>query len=390
MMSYDLVFVVGYFRSATPFLSAICEFGKDKKVGVIFAELSDSMAGKTGNTHNLFVELCERFGADIIGVDQRIKAQLLIIQQYPYADSFVSLIKDRVVSNHTVGALTLASAGLDVHDKFIRQLDIKTVYALDSGLVRFLVGKRAAESQYQKLEIREVGLPFKKYAVFPEFSCDWLLLAPTLLSFKNEAGKKQFLSTVLKVLCQIPDGDSVFYKEHNGNEKDYFAPRFYYQIAWFMSRFPRSELFLEGVGRISPKIISRKLDRLIASLLYIRIFRRAKSLHRVTKYAGISVEAFLPGVKKGVIGGLSNVMWGTQYFDLPFYNCVDPEMRKGTVELKSGADKLLDLNVEYFGYSFCNGDLKSPEAYRPWRSRIDGTDLIQSLRMDMEADVNAG
>jgi hypothetical protein len=284
----------------------------------------------------------------------------------------------------TVGALTLASVGLEAHDKFIEQFQIKKVYALDAGLIEFLLGKRTAETKYKSLEIVDVGLPFKNYPVFPDFSCDWLFLGPTLLSFKNEAGKKQFLACVLKLIAQIPPEETIFYKEHNGNERDYFAPRGYYELAWVLSNCVVVRPLLELMGKISPKFVRRKIDKLIASILYIRVFNRARSLQELTKYSGISVESFLPGVRKGLLGGLSNVMWGARYFNLPFYNCVDPQMRLGEAELKAGSDRLLDLNVEYFGYPFCEGKLNSPQAVTGRQLSPKIQDLISSLRLDLE------
>jgi hypothetical protein len=78
----------------------------------------------------------------------------------------------------------------------------------------------------------------------------------------------------------------------------------------------------------------------------------------LTTMADMSLEAFLPGVRKGIIGGLSNTIWGRLYFDKRYYNCVDESRRRGRSELlNKSSDNLLDLNMKYFGLPFCNGDL---------------------------------
>jgi hypothetical protein len=70
------------------------------------------------------------------------------------------------------------------------------------------------------------------------------------------------------------------------------------------------------------------------------------------------VAKFCPGVRKGVVGGLSNTIWGTVYFGLPFFNCIDPSLRNGASDLLAKeSTTLLDLNLQYFGVPYCEGSL---------------------------------
>jgi hypothetical protein len=64
------------------------------------------------------------------------------------------------------------------------------------------------------------------------------------------------------------------------------------------------------------------MGKLYTALLYEKIMHRVVPMERLTRHHNFAMEAFLPGVRKGVIGGLSNTIWGALFFSLPFYNCV--------------------------------------------------------------------
>lgn len=357
-ISFDILLVVGYFRSATSFLSVIRYLSRDFRIAVLFTDRDSTLAAKTGHAHELFCQLCVRFGATVVGVTEPARTRLMMVQQFPYDDDIVTQIRANVTAEQCVGLMTLATAGLDKHDRFIRQFGIRKIFVPSRRFMEFLLERRAAESRYEGVEVENVGLPFGKYPVFPEFATDWVIAAPTLFSFHSEVGKHGFLRTVLALLDQIPSSDVVTYKPHNGNTNDYFAPRVHYAIAMLVRWLPANECVLEIAIRHMPHSLKRHFERILTGVLHLRVLRRAKPMSELTPYADISLEAFLPGVKKGVIGGQSNTIWGALFFKLPFYNCVDPELRRDVSELqdKSSAT-LLDLNLAYFGVPFCRGDI---------------------------------
>ena len=358
MKSYDLVLVVGYFRSATSFLSVIKALERKLRIAVLPTDADPTMKHKTADAHAVFLDLCRLLGADILDIDESASASLMVIQQFPYDDALADNIQQKIKSNEHIGLMTLAMAGIEKHDAFLKQFGISKVYVPSQRFMEFLLAKRKAGARYEGIKIKDVGLPFALHRIFPEFSADWMIAAPTLFSFHNEGGKQQFLRTVNQLLSQIPLGDVVVYKPHNGNQLDYFAPRLHYWFAGLIDQMPAARKLLHTAGRLPWPWLRMQIDRVETCVLHRAILKRATQMSEVTKFAGMSLEAFLPGVRKGVIGGLSNTIWGTLYFNLPFYNCVDDSARQGRSELlDKRSDALLDLNLQYFGVPFCTGEL---------------------------------
>lgn len=383
--SFDILLVVGYFRSATSFLSVIRHLSQDFCIGVLFTDIDRTLTAKTGHAHVLFTQLCVRFGATLVDINEFVRARVMMVQQFPYPDDIATQIQTNVAAERRVGFMALATVGIEKHDRYVEQFGIRRVFVPSRRFMKFLLARRGAESRYAGIEVEEVGLPFRRYPVFPEFTTDWLIAAPTLFSFHTEAGKHSFLRTVLALLEQVPSSDVVAYKPHNGNANDYFAPRFHYAAATFIRWLPGSEHILEAAIKHAPRPIKRHLERILTGVLHLRVLRRAKPMSELTPYADISLEAFLPGVKKGVIGGLSNTIWGTQYFGLPFYNCVDPALRGVASELldKSSAN-FLDLNLDFFGVPYCQGSITPIDrAGRSCSSSEPEFDFIGELRCEL-------
>jgi hypothetical protein len=381
--NFDIILVLGYFRSATAFLSIIRYLSKDYRIGLLPTNAAESeLKAKTGATHNLFLGLCSEFGAEILGFGFQYRTKLLLVQQFPYPDATARMIEESVIASTRVGLMTLAMAGLEKHDLFLTQFNIKKVYAPNKRFLNFLLTHRNANERYMGVEVEEVGLPFDRYPIFPHFRTDWLIAAPTLFSFHSEKEKHVFLRNVLLLLSNIPVTEKVVYKPHNSSVLDYFTPKFHYGLAEIILRIPNIENVLSTLWKILPWIIAQHLEKVLTGVLHLKLLQRARPLNQETTFGNISLEAFLPGVKKGVIGGLSNTIWGTIYFKLPFYNCVDPSKRKSASELYSRkSDNLLDLNLKFFGVRYCAGDIDLGD--RGEKIIVDNErqgDIVRSLR----------
>jgi len=94
-------------------------------------------------------------------------------------------------------------------------------------------------------------------------------------------------------------------------------------------------------------------------------------------------------VKKGVIGGLSNTIWGALYHQIPFYNAVnmDIQNRFGSDRLYGSKDTSnhIDLNLKYFYIPFCENRLEFDSKYF---SIVDDctrkADLLNEIKNEME------
>lgn len=357
MRDFDILLVFGYFRSATAFLSIIRFLSRGQRIGVLPIDTDPALKAKTGKAHLLFMRLCRQFGAQEIELGEMVQAKLMVVQQFPYPNDLAATIRKTVRAQQTVGLMTLAMAGIEAHDRFLQQFGVTRVTVPDKGLADYLIAERGAQARYANVEMVEVGLPFRKYPVFAEFSADWIVAAPTLFSFHTEAGKQLFLRDVLKLMAQIPKTDVIAYKPHNGNARDYFTPRLYAEIARLIAWVPNAERLMERSERRLPQALKMHASRIVTALLHARVTRRAVPMVELTPLADMSLEAFLPGVRKGVIGGLSNTTWGTLFYDLSYYNCVSQDDRKGGKSdlLEKNGDALLGMNLKYFGVPYCHG-----------------------------------
>ena len=361
-INFDLLLVIGYFRSALPMLSVIRHLSPRLRIGICFQPLNDKMESKTGEAQRKFERLCIEAGGFTYIPSSQANCRLLIVQQYQYTENFAALIRRDISAEEIWGMLTLASMGIDTHDTFIKQFGVSRLTVPDKGLARFLIDSRQAFSRYQGLEMIEVGLPFLKYPVFEKFAVDWIIAAPTLFSFHTEADKQKFLRNVLQLMNQIPQEDLIAYKSHNGNSKDYFTPRAHAKIACLIAWVPSVENLLEGLIVKLPFPIKRQFNKLLTGILHFRVMKRSVNMTELTPEADMALEAFLPNVRKGVIGGLSNTIWGALFFDCHYYNCVDDLSRGGHSELlNKSSENLLDLNMKYFGLPSCNGILSSEQ-----------------------------
>ena len=385
MKKFDILLVVGYFRSVTAYLSIIRHLGSDLRIGVLPIPVEPSLISKTGVTGDLFMRLCSDFGAQSVNYGDSASTRLMIIQQFPYSDSTVSTIRECVDSDRNIGFMTLAMAGIEQHDKFIQQFGIDKVYTPSRRFTEFLLQKRQAVERYAGVRLVEVGLPYAKYPVFPDFKVDWIIAAPTLFSFSDEKCKHRFLGAVLNILNDVPDNCIVAYKPHNGNALDYFTPRVHYILARLIYRVPKAYAFLDGIAHYLPRAAGRHLEKIQTGILHLSVLRRVKRMSDISPYSDLAIEAFLPGVQKGVIGGLSNTIWGALYFGIPFFNCVDPALRKNGMRLSGRkSDNLLDLNLQYFGVEYCHGDIRRGEYGESIVTYDDRKgDLLSEIRNDL-------
>ncbi len=360
MKSFDILLVLAHFRSAAAYLSIIRHLSSTLRIGVLTAKVAEAYTSQTTEAQKVFLGLCTRFGAELIAQGEEATAGLMLVQNYPYPAETAATIRASTRVRRSIGMMGLATAGLEKHDSFLRLFDLRKVYVPSARFMRFLLAERnGGAERFAGVEAVEVGLPFRQYPIFPEFAADYVIAAPTVFSFHSERGKHDFLQTVLALLEQIPASARIVYKTHNGSARDYFAPSLKYAAARVLRPVPRASTGLQWLAGKTPRILRSQLEGVQTGILHTRVLDRAVPMTQTTPYADMSLEAFLPGVTQGVIGGLSNTIWGTLYSGLPYYNCIKPELRTGSSELlpHRSSDILLDLNLRYFGVPYCAGEL---------------------------------
>ena len=386
--NYDLVLVVEYFRATTVYLSVIKSLALKFSIGIYQVEIYENDAGKNDSAQVEFVNECVRLGANEI-ISKTVETKVLLIPQRPLNDNVIHDLHERFNAKTTVLLLGFAFAGLKKQDAILECFNFKKVYAVDKEFLDFLLKKRGGEKKYKNIDIVEVGLPYGKYSVLGKFSADYILAIPTPFSFPYELDKWKFLNAVEIIISKIDVNDVIVHKPHNGSDRDQFSSPTFRAILKKLKYFPGSIYLIKLVIRYFPILFIQNLSaKLYTAFLYEQVLKRTISMEQAGGFPYFAMEAYLPGVKKGVIGGTSNTMWGTLYYRLPFFNCVDilSQKRNGKNKLYGNkrADKYLELNLQYFMIPYCNGRMEFDETL--WSIPSDGSrsgDLIKELRREI-------
>ena len=386
--NYDLVLVVEYFRATTVYLSVIKSLALKFSIGIYQVEIYENDAGKNDSAQVEFVNECVRLGANEI-ISKTVETKVLLIPQRPLNDNVIHDLHERFNAKTTILLLGFAFAGLKNQDAILECFNFKKVYAVDKEFLDFLLKKRGEEEKYENIDVVEVGLPYGKYPVLGEFSADYILAIPTPLSFPYELDKWAFLNAVKKIISKIDVDDVIVHKPHNGSDRDQFSSPTFRAILKKLKYFPGSIYLIKLVIRYFPILFIQNLSaKLYTAFLYEQVLKRTISMEQAGGFPYFAMEAYLPGVKKGVIGGTSNTMWGTLYYRLPFFNCVDilSQKRNGKNKLYGNkrADKYMELNLQYFMIPYCNGRMEFDETL--WSIPSDGSrsgDLIKELRREI-------
>jgi hypothetical protein len=390
-LSFDLVLVIGYFRSASPLLSVIKYLANKWRIGVCFQPLDTATSRKVASYQTQFQTLCLEYGATLISDSKELCCRVLVVQQYVYDDAFAERIALNFVAAEKWGMLTLASAGLASQDRFLFQFDIRRLIALDHGLVDFLVSTRAASERYRGCELIEVGLPFSEYPIVGELDIDWIIATPTVFSFHVERDKYIFLKNVIRLLDEIPEYEIVAYKPHNGNELDYLAPKLFYFLSRLLPKSKFARNLFGIIGDFKFFETSGFFNKILTAYLHQLILLRAKPLGSLTPLGVMSLEIFLPNIRRGLIGGRSNSMWGSLHSGVPYLNCAPPSASLGSKSPISGksADGLLDLNLRYFGIPFFTDQVVDvPRVSRRRGKDCNIVDLLRSRLNRYSTNIN--
>ena len=370
---YDIILIFPNFRRNAIYLSIIKYLSKDFTIGLLRVPVDNS--AKTFHTDRLFLHLCKTLGAEILQADKAVSTNILIIPQWPYSQAAISIIKNTVKEPHkTICTCALTWAGL--HDDLLKTFDIHKIFMIDRNLFSFLLKQRGIPHQLNQ-EIIEIGLPFERYPVFDQQpSIDYLIAMPTAFSFPQEVHKISFLKNVLKIVDDILATNIenvIAVKKHNAVESQYLFDHKSFTINSFLCKWRLTFLtrFLSQHGSFR--------SRFAISSLYHNLLSRTVPLSELTMYSDLPLEIFLPFVKKGIIGGLSNTMWATLFFKKPFYNCIPDSARQQLAE-----QLVLKTSLEYFGVPYSNGALEfDSSCFDKISDETRKGDLIETLRREL-------
>lgn len=373
--NFDLIFIIGYFRNALPLLS-VAKYLKEYKVGMFFAPLENDSEKKIKNYQNRFKDLMLKEGVLECNLEKIHKTKILIVQQYVYNHNFLASLSKFLKYDKTI-ALLGYRMGFGGNDLFFEYFRIDLCAINDINLFNLFVKKRNCNKIYRKYDVVEVGLPFLKYPPFQIPKIDWIIASPTTFSFENEYELNNYLKSVISLIEQIDSDELIVYKPHNGNEIDYLEG-IYGKLSKFIPIKKKIKGFIEFTIRRLPYIFAKYFCKLLSAYLQKSILERAVLLSEISDKHFLSIEAFIPNVKNGVIGGNSNTIWGTRFYKKKYLNCSQNKTNNKDITFKK-ADKTINLNLSYFGVPYCENNIN----FNKVKNKISNVDEIKLNLVDL-------
>lgn len=327
--SYDLILVYTSFRRHGVYLNIVKYMAPTHRIGILRLESDASSLQKVAISDGEFLKACFQYGA--LEVRGPCHTKLLVLPRM--GDHFIDQLREYIQTSITYEKLALLVAG---HFSGIYRLPDLVSYfgkAVILAADRQRFGAYEPESVQQATvlgcEVIEVGSPYKRYPIFSNFQTDYLVAYPSSVAVADYRQLYWLLHNYIAVLDSLPKGSVVYTKPHNvkdeGNYLSYAGRYRYKRLPWRLVR-----LFL----RAFHQFVSLRLGRWrLYDGVPLRILREINPLQNayilgcsrnlLDEYPGFGIEHFMPGVRRGVITGLSATICEALYEKIPTYN-IDP------------------------------------------------------------------
>lgn len=311
---YDLILVYTSHRRHNNYLNIIKYMSASLRIGILKFETKH----RWGESEEIYLQACLEAGAELVEDDATCHSVMISRFGKPkdgggyYRDILVEM-PERIKYQRVLINVDALMTGFLCLDDICEKLGPPVLMVPSKKLFGILEPETREYALTNNLEMVEVGTPFRKYPVFPDFETDYLLAYPSHVSVKNSAEHYQLLKNVVKTLKKIPDTEAVIVKPHNvrdtGNSLSYtMLSRRLGNKRWLFSLL----LFYVHLFDISVKgrtwyfILPKKLMSLLVGLHNDYIFSRCENL--LDDYPAYGFEHFVSGIKKGVITGISQTI----------------------------------------------------------------------------------
>ena len=345
--AFDLLLLPGDARRANEMLCITKYLSKEMKIGIAMLDTNPGAISKRGFYRRDLFQRCIRNGAEH-GGSWPMKAKVAIVGPDIPPEHHADRLTDVVKADRILGFATAWHASGPREMNWRAKFRPDRVLVTSENLYKNHFTVFARHPPPDDMAVTQYGFPYKKYPIFPNFSADYAVAIPSALSLPTLRERRRFLRMVLRLFKAIrredkDDGETsiIAYKPHNGLEHDRID-------TW-------------GVFDLLSRVKHRTVQ--IEDGFY-------------------NLEAFMPGIHRGIIGGLCNTILGAHYHRLPYFNCVDPVRWNRKACGKS--TKHLEENLKYCGVPFCEGQLWSDEAYFDIVSdQMRSADLIEIVRAEV-------
>ena len=324
-MYFDILMIYGLSRAHNCYPNIVKHFkAQGLSVGLIY-DLPEKIKKaenlkpnrKLQETEKVFIALCESLGAVICKPEGEYECNLLVFPQAHFQTEFADWVRKSIKSKNKIGILLFTGSAQGIESS--KGFGVKRFYTNDKRAIWSNTEEQKLEALIRDVEILSMGSPDKICPIFENFCIDYLVALPTPLQFKTMNARFGFYKNIFTLIESIPKEDKVIIKRHSSKDGgNTFYPKSEQMpvgLAKFAIRFyPRIlEQIPRPVGTVIKNFLCLCMDRLILN--------RTKSLAELSPYSNLGVEFFLPSVQKGVITGLSAVMWHCLAYGVRVYNC---------------------------------------------------------------------
>ena len=366
-------------------MSIVKELSSQYRIAICPQCVDEKTHVRTKKTIDEFLALCESFGADII-YDEKITANIEILPQTNYAKETIDNINNNIVSKKTFWLSGLAMGNAQY--EYLHGKKIDKILVFDRNFYNYRVNEYEGADGYKFREedIVEIGVPYKKYPIFPDYGIDYLWANPTPFSFCCAKDRLEYLENVFSLIKLTDKKDVIALKPHNADERvDYIVNERIYSV--LKTRvFAPFYSFIDGISRkIAARVKSVKVAdffvNISIAIMYVKLMRRVVRFRDITEFHNLNLELFLPNVRKGLITGRSNSIWHGLFVKIPVYNCID-ESKKYYSDTKMHKYSMKYLNV-HGNYKKLNFD---SDLYNLIDTKTRDSDLIMFIKEQMQGD----
>ena len=302
MQHYNLALIFVGFQRCCVYLSIIKELSKKYKIAVYPQSLDEKTLSRIEKTNSSFLTLCERFGANLV-YNEKITADIEILPQTHYSEEQICILNTSVMSNQTYWLSGVAMGNAQFEHLFGKKID--GIFVVDRQFYHYRVSEyeKNNNGKFKDEEILEVGMPYKKYPVFPALDIDYIIANPTPFSFRNIKDRLTYLENVCTLMDKIDRDNIVALKPHNADERvDYIVDKRLFLIVR-LKLLGAFHPLIDNVSRfLAMSIPNARLSdfftKISIAILYNKLMSRVVSFKDITKWHNLNLELFLPSVKK--------------------------------------------------------------------------------------------
>ena len=397
--NYDIILIHMLPRLHSYYLNIIKALSKECTIGVYYMPCNELTHRRNQlnneETDRLIFDLYVEFGAEILDNSKNFDCNLLLLPQYSFDKNRIKTINYNSII--MLGAFAYGGYLL----KEFREIGGSKFWTYEEKIFKDVVKVNKQKEIAQLFEIREFGLPHKKYPAF-DFSnleIDYLIAYPTRVFLREKYKENDLNKSIIDLMKNIPREKNIYFKEHNVNDpsgKKYVVKGDEIITISESSHFGEQPVFKKAVSRIGKvliiplsffKVLLRLIirkdyqtksnnSRVIGYVSKSLIKRRTISLSDVTPHHYLNIYHFLPFVRNGVITGISTCQWNALYERIPVYNCDNQEF----------SNTFPNYNVVNNYYvPPCNGKLIFDENnYKKVKPPEDKEDMIEIIKNEIQ------